>query len=105
MRQFTTARTRFSAIQKIGNRLSTAGAAGGFHAPASEADARAVGFATRNSFPAVPALKADLVPLESLLEVVPDERGQDLVALLHPIHRHPFGCAHQGLQISRRNAP
>ncbi len=105
MRQFTTARTRFNAIQEIGNRLSTAGAARGFHAPASEADARAVGFETRNTFPAVPALKADSVPLEGVLEVVPDERRQDFVALLHPIHRHSLGCAHQGLQVGRRNAP
>ena len=49
--------------------------------------------------------KVDLVPFESLLEVVPDERRQSRLAILHAIHRHPFRCARQGLQIRRRNAP
>src|SRR5580704_9022859 len=60
--------------------------------------------ASTQDFP-LPTLKADLVPLEGLLEVVPDEWRQDFFARLHPIHRHPFGRAHQGLQISRGNAP
>ena len=55
--------------------------------------------------PPFTASKANLVPLERPFEVVPDERRQGFLAVLHAIHRHPLRCAHQGLQIRRRNAP
>ena len=48
--------------------------------------------------------ESDLVPLESLLEVLPGERRQDFIALRHAIHRHPLRRAYQRLQIRRRNA-
>ena len=49
-------------------------------------------------------LKGHLIPLESLLEVVPNERRQGFGALRHAIHRHSLGGVHQSQEIRRRNA-
>jgi hypothetical protein len=57
-----------------------------------------------DEFPGLPASKADLVPLDRMLEVLPDQRRQALLAVLHAIHRHAFGRVHQALQVRWRNA-
>jgi hypothetical protein len=50
------------------------------------------------------AVGADLIPLESVFEILPDERRQGFVVRRHAIHRHPLSRVHQALKVCRRDA-